>query len=78
MWSTVLTLLLVILWLAVSAATMLGVFSGTLLELQNGWRGQYFEHNAETEKRVEEEEQEERNGADVNDANGRPKPRHQD
>lgn len=83
-WSTVLTLLLVVLWLAASAATILGVFKGSLLELSQGWNGQYYEHNAETEKRMQQQQQEEEdhqqnaNGNGRREADGSSKESHQD
>lgn len=42
-WSTILTIVLVILWLVNAGATVVGVLSGTLLGLDGGWGAQYFE-----------------------------------
>lgn len=49
-WSTVLALILVILWLLESAATLAGVFNGKVLSLDRGWRATYFASNAEREE----------------------------
>lgn len=79
-WSTVLTLLLVVLWLVASAATIVGVFKGTLLELSHGWSGQYYEHNPETEKRMQQEEEQQQSGKGNGrrEADGPSKETHQD
>ena len=42
-WSTILTIILVVLWLVNAGAMIVGVFSGTLVGLDGGWRAQYFE-----------------------------------
>lgn len=42
-WSTILTVLLVMIWLANAGGTLVGVFNGKLLNLDRGWRAQYFE-----------------------------------
>lgn len=73
-----LTLLLVILWLSVSAAAIVGVVNGNLLELNHGWSGQYYEHNAETEKNAQQQEQQQQNDHAGREADGRSKERHQD
>jgi len=49
-WSTVLTLILVILWIANAFASIVGVSNGKLLELDRGWRAMYYMHSAEEEK----------------------------
>ena len=40
-WSTVLALLLVLLWLANAVSTLLGVVKGQVLGLDRGWRATY-------------------------------------
>ena len=40
-WSTVLVVLLIILWLLNTAASITGVANGKVLGLKQGWRGRY-------------------------------------
>lgn len=54
-WSTVLLLLLLVLWLANVFASIVGVANGKLLELDRGWGGTYYSHNVEEEKEGEGE-----------------------
>lgn len=49
-WSTVLTLMLVILWLANAFASVYGSANGKLLELPRGWGATYYSSGAEDEK----------------------------
>ena len=56
-WSTILTIILVILWLTISAATAVGLFTGKLVELDRGWRANYYESSAENEKHEQESAQ---------------------
>lgn len=53
-WSTILTVILVILWLALFFATATGVVNGKLLELDRGWRANYYKSSAEIEKHQQE------------------------
>ena len=59
-WSTILTILLVMLWLAVFFATIFGVLNGKMLGLDRGWRVVYYESSAESEKAQQEKEQQEK------------------
>ncbi|KAK5130042.1 hypothetical protein LTR08_002516 [Meristemomyces frigidus] len=61
-WSTILTLLLVIIWLANLFAMVVGTFNGTLLELDRGWKAEYYESGAEHEKR-ESQQSQQQNGS---------------
>jgi hypothetical protein len=54
-----LTILLVILYLAVFFATLVGVFNGKLMSLDRGWRAVYYESSAESEKEQQEKQQQE-------------------
>lgn len=53
-WSTILTVILVIFWLALLFATAIGVVNGKLLELDRGWRADYYKSSAEIEKHQQE------------------------
>lgn len=53
-WSTILTVILVIFWLALFFATAIGVVNGKLLELDRGWRASYYKSSAEIEKHQQE------------------------
>jgi len=55
-----LTILLVVLWLAVFFATVVGVLNGRMLGLDRGWRAVYHESSAESEKDQQEKEQKEK------------------
>ena len=59
-WSTVLAVLLVIIWLANAGGTVLGIANGKLLGLDRGWRAQYYVSSAENEK--DQQQQSEQNG----------------
>lgn len=37
-WSTALTIILVIIWLVLMALTIWGIFTGSLLGLEHGWK----------------------------------------
>ena len=52
-WSTVLALLLVIIWLGNAFATLIGLTTGRVLGLDKGWTGKYYTARAEDEKREE-------------------------
>ena len=64
-WSTVLTLLLVIIWLMNAFASILGIANGKLLGLDRGWRATYYTHSAEEEKQEQgqDESQEREDGS---------------
>ncbi|CAK4017508.1 voltage-dependent anion channel [Lecanosticta acicola] len=63
-WSTVLTVLLVLLWLVNAAATIAGLLNGKLLGLEKGWRGVYLDEVKEDEEKQENLQ----NGEDGEDA----------
>ena len=67
-WSTILTIMLVMLWLTVFFATVFGVLNGKILSLDRGWRGAYYESSAESEKQQQEKEHQE---AQNQQSNGR-------
>jgi len=53
----------VVLWLLNAVASIIGVSSGKLLELDRGWKATYYTHAAEEAKeRGDEDEDSERNG----------------
>lgn len=49
-WSTVLLLLMLVLWFGNALATIIGVANGKLVNLDRGWKGTYYSHSAEEEK----------------------------
>ncbi|KAK3679664.1 Plasma membrane sulfite pump involved in sulfite metabolism [Recurvomyces mirabilis] len=52
-WSTVLALILVILWLGNAFASCFGVVTGKVLGLDKGWGGKYYTSSAEEEKEAQ-------------------------
>ena len=66
-WSTTLTLLLVILWLLNAAASLLGVANGQLLDLNRGWGAKYYTQSAEEEKQQQQEQEQEQSQQDSNE-----------
>lgn len=63
-WSTVLLLMMLVLWFGNAVATVIGVANGKLVNLDRGWGGTYYAHSAEEEKESKQGsgEDEQRNG----------------
>lgn len=53
--STILTVILVILWLLESAATLTGVFKGNVLGLDRGWLATYYADEGDRKRQEEKE-----------------------